>query len=110
MQEAGFGDHVTAMGAYLKESLAALSEKHELIGDVRVVGLMIGIELVRDRATLEPANQERNAILNEAFRNGLTLLPAGESVIRFCPPLTIGKEDIDCGIRILDQAFRRVTA
>ena len=110
MQEAGFGDHVTAMGAYLKESLAALSEKHELIGDVRGVGLMIGIELVRDRATLEPAKQERNAILNEAFQNGLTLLPAGESVIRFCPPLIIRKEDIDCGIRILDQAFRRVTA
>jgi 4-aminobutyrate aminotransferase len=66
---------------------------------------MDAIELVRDRQTREPANPERNAILNAAFRHGLTLLPAGESVIRFCPPLIIQKDDIDTGMEILDQAL-----
>jgi 4-aminobutyrate aminotransferase len=47
-------------------------------------------------------------ILNNAFKNGLTLLPAGESVIRFCPPLTIEKEDIDVGFEILDAAIAGV--
>lgn len=101
----GFGDHVKRQGEYLMKRLSSLQAKHDIIGDVRGLGLMIGIELVTDRESRKPAVQERNAILNEAFRNGLALLPAGESVIRFCPPLIIGKEDIDTGIGILDQAF-----
>jgi len=105
----GFGDHVTEMGAYLMDHLKVLQEKYELIGDVRGIGLMIGIELVRDRKTKQRAKEERNAVLNEAFRNGLTLLPAGESVIRFSPPLIIEKEDIDIGIEILDRAFAAVS-
>jgi 4-aminobutyrate aminotransferase len=72
------------------------------------MGLMSAIELVRSRTTKEPAIHERNMILNNAFKNGLTLLPAGESVIRFCPPLTIEKEDIDVGFEILDAAIAGV--
>ncbi|HDQ07390.1 MAG TPA: acetyl ornithine aminotransferase family protein [Methanoculleus sp.] len=105
----GFGDHVTGMGAYLMERLKDLQENHAVIGDVRGIGLMIGIELVRDRISKQRAKEERNAVLNAAFRNGLTLLPAGESVIRFSPPLIIEKEDIDMGIEILDRAFSAVS-
>ena len=104
----GFGDHVMEMGAYLMDRPMILREKYGMIGDVRGIGLMIGIEIVRDRATKQRAREERNAVLNEAFRNGLTLLPAGESVIRFSPPLIIEKEDIDTGIEILDRAFAAV--
>jgi 4-aminobutyrate aminotransferase len=101
----GFAEHVTEMGEYLRLKLEWLARRHEIIGDVRGIGLMDAIELVRDRQTREPANPERNAILNAAFRHGLTLLPAGESVIRFCPPLIIQKDDIDTGMEILDQAL-----
>jgi 4-aminobutyrate aminotransferase len=105
MAGTGFGEHVIEMGTYLQNKLAAMQKNHEIIGNVRGIGLMIGAELVKDRKTRVPAHAERNAILNAAFEKGLTLLPAGESVIRFCPPLTIEKTDIDTGLAILDEAF-----
>jgi 4-aminobutyrate aminotransferase len=71
---------------------------------------MVGMELVKDRATKEPAGDARDAVLSRAFEAGLTLLPAGESVIRFCPPLTIGKADIDTGLGILDRALEAAGA
>ncbi len=108
MKEDGFGDHVTKMGTYLLERLRDLEKRYEVIGHVRGMGLMSAIELVRSRTTKEPAVHERNMILKTAFKNGLTLLPAGESVIRFCPPLTIEKEDIDIGFEILDAAIADV--
>ena len=68
--------------------------------------MMIGMELVKDRETREPAVEERRMILNRAFERGLTLLPAGRSVIRFSPPLVIGKEDVDTGLSLLDDAMQ----
>ena len=105
MGEDGFGSHVTEMGTYLLTGLRDLQKKHELIGNVRGLGLMAGIELVRNRVLKEPAAQERDKALKFAFERGLTLLPAGESVIRFCPPLIVGKDDIDTGLRLLDGVF-----
>jgi 4-aminobutyrate aminotransferase len=105
MGEPGFGDHVRQTGSYLLEGLRSLQEKHRVIGDVRGLGLMVGVELVKDRGTKEPAGAERDAVLNRAFEAGLTLLPAGESVIRFCPPLTVGKEDVDTALGILGGAL-----
>ena len=66
---------------------------------------MSAIELGSNRTTKESAVHERNVVLNNAFQNGLTILPAGESVIRFCPPLTLEKEDIDIGLDILEVAI-----
>ena len=105
MGEPGFPDHVTAMGEYLLSKLRWLKGRHELVGDVRGIGLMDAIELVKDRQSRKPAIEERNTVLTAAFERGLTLLPAGESVIRFCPPLILQKEDIDTGIGILDEAM-----
>jgi 4-aminobutyrate aminotransferase len=101
MKEPGFGYHVVHMGDYLLRGLRELQQDYEIIGDVRGRGLMSAIELVRNRTTKEPATEERAASILYAFESGLTLLPAGESAIRFCPPLTIEKEDIDTGLEIL---------
>ncbi|MGZ4918139.1 MAG: aminotransferase class III-fold pyridoxal phosphate-dependent enzyme, partial [Halobacteriota archaeon] len=60
------------------------------------------------RTTKEPAVEERRAILTDVFENGLTVLPAGESTIRFCPPLTITRDDIDTAVEILRGALERV--
>jgi 4-aminobutyrate aminotransferase len=106
MRESGFGDHVQEMGEYLQQRLLVLQDDHPIIGNVRGKGLMIGIELVRNQKTKEPAQKERNEILVSAFEEGLTLLPAGESVIRFSPPLIIEKKHIDTGIGILDHVLR----
>ncbi|WP_292394283.1 acetyl ornithine aminotransferase family protein [Methanoculleus sp. UBA303] len=106
MRDGGFGDRVMARGEYLVKRLRELAEWHTIIGDVRGLGLMVGMELVRDRSTKEPAREERETILRHAFERGLVLLPAGESVIRFCPPLIMNEEDIDVGIDILDRVMK----
>jgi 4-aminobutyrate aminotransferase len=105
LSEPGFGDRVIENGNYLQEGLKTLQDQHEIIGDVRGIGLMIGMELVKDRETKQPAVEERTRILTRAFEAGLTLLPAGRSVIRFSPPLVVGKEDIDTALAILDRAL-----
>ncbi|MGZ5563476.1 MAG: aminotransferase class III-fold pyridoxal phosphate-dependent enzyme [Halobacteriota archaeon] len=104
----GFGDYVVDAGQHLLRRLNELQEDYDLIGDVRGMGLMAAIELVHSRETKEPAIEERRVILNDAFENGLALLPAGESAIRFCPPLTIEKGDIDRGVKLLRRSFERV--
>ena len=66
---------------------------------------MIGIELVRNRDTKEPAVVERNAIVQECFQKGLLLLGCGTSAIRFCPPLVIDHDDVDTAVDILDEVL-----
>ncbi len=105
LREEGLGDRVTAAGGYLTARLRELAGRHPIVGDVRGLGLMVGMELVRDRSTKEPARDEQRIILRRAFERGLVLLPAGESVIRFCPPLIVSEEEIDTAVAILDRAM-----
>ena len=93
------------VGARLKEGLAALAASHALIGDVRGRGLMVGVELVRDRTTKERAIEERNAVVYEAFRRGLLILGAGKNTVRFCPPLVLTAEQADTAVRLFDEAL-----
>jgi 4-aminobutyrate aminotransferase len=106
--EEGLGDRVLAAGEYLKKRLRELQEVHPIIGDVRGIGLMVGIELVSDRAAKSPANRERETILRQAFKSGITLLPAGVSTIRFSPPLIVQEEDIETGVAILDRVMKEI--
>jgi 4-aminobutyrate aminotransferase len=86
--------------------LNELAMRHPLIGDVRGLGLMVGAELVRDRATKVHAVEEREAIVQSCFRRGLLLLGCGQSTIRFCPPLVVTKEQVDTAVDILDDVLR----
>src|SRR6266508_329631 len=79
------------VGAHFMAGLEALAATHPLVGDVRGRGLMIGIELVRDRQTKERATSERDAVVNAAFRRGLLVLGAGKNAVRFSPPLVLTK-------------------
>ncbi|HJX22991.1 MAG TPA: acetyl ornithine aminotransferase family protein [Candidatus Bathyarchaeia archaeon] len=108
MGEKGFGEKVTEKGNYIRKYLGSLQEKVQMIGDVRGIGLMIGIELVKDRRTKEPATHARDKIVLKAFESGLVVLPAGESTIRLSPPLIIAREDIDTGLRILGKTLEGV--
>jgi 4-aminobutyrate aminotransferase len=96
------------VGAYLMAGLAALAPKHPLIGDVRGRGLMIGVELVRDRQTKERAGRERDAVVTAAFNRGLLVLGAGTNSIRFSPPLVLTRAQADTAIGIVDQALTEV--
>ena len=97
------------VGAHLMAGLTALMDKHALIGDVRGRGLMVGVELVRDRTTKERATTERDAVVNAAFRRGLLILGAGKNAIRFCPPLVLTKSQADIAVQILDESLAEVT-
>ena len=96
------------VGSYLMAGLKVLMEKHLLIGDVRGRGLMIGVELVRDRTTKERAARERDALVVEAFTRGLLILGAGANSIRFSPPLVLTREQADTAVRLFDEALTEI--
>jgi 4-aminobutyrate aminotransferase len=102
--------NAATVGAHLMGALKALMDKYQLIGDVRGRGLMIGVELVRDRKTKERADRERDAVVDAAFKRGLLLLGAGKNAIRFSPPLVLTKEQADTAVRIFDEAMTEVTS
>jgi 4-aminobutyrate aminotransferase len=85
-----------------------LMKKHVLIGDVRGRGLMIGVELVRDRQTKERATTERDRVVRECFTRGLLVLGAGQNAIRLSPPLVLTREQADTAVRILDEALTAI--
>ncbi len=96
------------VGAYLKQGLDGLVERHPLIGVVRGKGLMLGVELVRDRRTKERATTERDQVVEACFRRGMLLLGAGQNALRFAPPLVLTKEQADTVVRITDEALTEV--
>jgi 4-aminobutyrate aminotransferase len=96
------------VGAHLMAGLKSLADKHPLIGDVRGRGLMIGVELVKDRQTKERAIEERNAVVTAAFNRGLLILGAGKNAVRFSPPLVLTRAEADTAIRIFDEALTEV--
>ncbi|HEX4566575.1 MAG TPA: aminotransferase class III-fold pyridoxal phosphate-dependent enzyme, partial [Vicinamibacterales bacterium] len=96
------------VGAHLQNGLAALADRHALIGDVRGRGLMIGVELVRDRQTKERATDERDAVIAACFARGLLLLGAGRNAIRFSPPLVLTREQADVAVKLFDEALTEV--
>jgi 4-aminobutyrate aminotransferase len=96
------------VGAFMIEALRELQQKHAIIGDVRGKGLMIGIELVRDRATKERATTERDRVVDEAFARGLLVLGAGRNAVRLSPPLVLTKEQARTAVGILDECFTAV--
>lgn len=101
-------ENAEKMGEYFRKRLLELQEKHRLIGDVRGLGLMLAIELVRDRKTKAFAHEEREEIVAEASRSGLILLGCGRSGIRLIPSLNVSREQIDTAVEILDRAISRV--
>ncbi len=99
--------NTAAVGAYLKERLQELQAKHALIGEVRGMGLLLGVELVRDRRTKEPAARETNALLARC-RDQRVLVGKGGlygNVIRISPPMNIGQGDVEEFIRRFDAAL-----
>ncbi|HKB10008.1 MAG TPA: acetyl ornithine aminotransferase family protein [Vicinamibacterales bacterium] len=104
----GLVRNAAEVGAHLMAGLKALADRHALIGDVRGRGLMIGVELVRDRTTKERAIEERDAVVSACFARGLLLLGAGKNAIRFSPPLVLTREQADTAVEIFDEALTEV--
>jgi 4-aminobutyrate aminotransferase-like enzyme len=100
-------ENARVVGAYFRQKLEELQQKHPLIGDVRGMGLMQGLELVKDRNTKEPAPDETNRFMEESRRRGLLIGKGGlwANVIRMSPPLNISRADVDESARIMDEAL-----
>jgi 4-aminobutyrate aminotransferase len=105
--EEGLIDNARVVGNYLRGQLEILAGRHRLVGEVRGLGLMIGVELVRDRVTKEPAASERDEVIQACFRQGLLLLGCGTSTLRLCPPLVVTPAQCDTAVAILDEVLRR---
>jgi 4-aminobutyrate aminotransferase len=106
--EEGLIQNAAIQGEYLLKNLRDLQKRFHLIGDVRGKGLMIGIEMVRDKKTKEKAIEERNAVIQGCFEKGLLILGCGENVIRFSPPLIITQREADIALTILEEVLERV--
>ncbi len=110
IEEEGLQANARAVGGHCVEGMQRLMSKHMLIGDVRGKGLMLGMELVRDRRTKEPATEEAVAILEKVREMGVLIGKTGlfGNVLRIKPPLCITKEDVDFALDVLDEALSGV--
>ncbi|MGQ0633340.1 MAG: acetyl ornithine aminotransferase family protein [Planctomycetaceae bacterium] len=106
----GLLQNAKSIGDYLMGRLRELQARHASIGDVRGKGLMLGVDLVKDRATHEPDSARRDAVLQSCFSKGLVLLGCGESAIRLCPALVVTREEADAAVQILDAALAQTPA
>jgi 4-aminobutyrate aminotransferase len=93
------------VGAYVMDRLRDWAARFPIVGDVRGLGLMIGIELVRDQQTRERAPAARNRVLELAFQRGLLVLGAGENSIRLAPPLTITRDQAGFAVDVLEECL-----
>ena len=103
-------DNVDTVGRYFRGKLEELQQKYALIGDVRGMGLMQGLELVKDRQTKEPAAEATAKVMERARENGLLIGKGGlyGNVLRLSPMLNIAKPDVDEAIKLLDKSFSEV--
>jgi 4-aminobutyrate aminotransferase len=92
-------------GKYALDALEEILTRHNSIGQVRGLGLMIGVEFVKDRQTREPENELRDRVVDLAFERGLLTLGCGRSTIRICPPLSVSRSEMDEGLEILEEAI-----
>jgi 4-aminobutyrate aminotransferase-like enzyme len=109
IEEAGLQRHAAETGRYLKDALAALAAKHELVGDVRGHGMYLGVELVRDRDTKEPATAEALHLCELMKDEGVLVYPTGpdNSVLKIKPPLPFTAADADLFTAALDDVLGR---
>jgi 4-aminobutyrate aminotransferase len=108
IEEERLMENAIRVGQRLLDNLRELAYESRLIGDVRGRGLMIGVEMVKDKETKSMAKEEANQVVLECFRRGLLLLPCGPNSIRFSPPLVITETQADAAFEIFAQSLAEV--
>ena len=101
-------DHARKLGQYALKRMMKMMESHPLIGDVRGLGLFLGIELVKDRTTRERATDEAEAVMYAALSRGLSFKLTMGNIITLTPALTIKKEEMDKALTIIDECLTEV--
>jgi 4-aminobutyrate aminotransferase len=93
------------VGEYTQDALEEIKVRHSSIGDVRGIGLMIGVEFVEDKESRKPAHDLQERVIDLAFERGLLMLGCGRSTIRISPPLSVSRDEIDEGLTIFERAI-----
>jgi 4-aminobutyrate aminotransferase len=101
-------ERAAKLGKLMMKRLEDIAERSKLIGDLRGKGLLVGIELVKDKRTKERAVKERDSVVQHAMNRGLLIFRGGRSVIRLAPPLTITREELELGLDLFEEALREV--
>jgi 4-aminobutyrate aminotransferase len=103
-------ENAARMGAYLMDRMRDWPARFPIVGDVRGLGLMIGVELVHDQQTRQKAPRLRDQVEELAFERGLLVLGAGDNTLRICPPLVISRDQCDFAIETLEECFQKAIA
>ena len=103
--ETGVMRNAAEMGAYMMDRLREVQDRHAEIAQVRGLGLMIGVEIAHDRDAVDPWTELRDKIVVECFNRGLVIQGAGESSIRFSPPLIVERDQVDYAVDTFERAL-----
>jgi len=112
IQQEKLANNATRVGEHIVKRLREIAEVYPLIGDVRGKGLIIGIELVRDYKTKEPAQEEAKNVMENAYKKGLLIGISGpyKNVLKLSPPLILTEEQADAGLDMLESSLKEITA
>jgi 4-aminobutyrate aminotransferase len=105
IEKEGLLAHSTEIGNHIMKRMADWPKKHRMVGDVRGRGLMVGVEIVKDKETREYAHDERERIVELAFERGILFLGCGPSTVRISPPLVVSKDEANAAIDVLDECI-----
>ena len=108
IEREGLLEHSAEVGNYIMKRMADWPNKYELVGDIRGRGLMIGVDIVKDKKTREYGAAERDRIIQLAFEKGILFLGAGPSTIRIAPPLIVTKDEADVALEALEESISDV--
>jgi len=112
IEQEGLIAHAAKIGHALREGISALAARHEAIGDVRGVGLFVGVEIVSDRATREADRELTSRVVNLLRDKGILLSACakGHNVLKIRPPLVLNSEQVDMVVQGIDESFAEATA
>ncbi|MBP6865325.1 MAG: aminotransferase class III-fold pyridoxal phosphate-dependent enzyme, partial [Candidatus Didemnitutus sp.] len=104
IEEENLLEHATHLGNVALKRMQRMKEQHKIVGDVRAKGCLMGIELVKDKATKEPFDKAGTLVYQKAFRKGLAWIPAGH-ILRMSPPIVMDEATLLKGLDIIDEAI-----
>jgi 4-aminobutyrate aminotransferase len=108
LEEENLSANAEKMGNYAIDRMKKMMQQHKIIGAVRGLGLLIGMELVIDRKTKEPATEEAGQVMYSALTRGLSFKVTMGNIITLTPPLTITKQQMDKALKILDECLKEI--
>jgi 4-aminobutyrate aminotransferase len=108
IQEENLLENAEKQGNYIMKWLNDVKEEHEIVGDVRGKGLMIGVEFVEDKESKKAGVDEAREVMLRCWRRGVAIVTCGVSTLRLVPPLTITRELVDASLEIIGDAIKEV--